>query len=132
MVKFEESMLSAELDYEWARQNMSEEDFRKYYHGRRANISPNVRGEQITHFEKGKWYRADISKIHPIDIHNLKSEYKRSPDFFAVFDGKAHLCIDACSSISNMFLAKFDTSSNVNMGDQLYSYARAVSCWEEL
>lgn len=132
MVKFEESMLSAELDYDWARQNMSEEDFRKYYHGRRANIPPNVRGEQITHFEKGKWYKADVSKVHPIDLYNLKSDYKRDPDFFAVFDGSPHLCIDAHSSACNMFLAKFDTSSEVNMGDQLYSYARAVSCWEEL
>ena len=132
MVKFDESMLSTELDYEWAMHNMSEDDFRKYYHGRRANISTNVKGEQITHFEKGKWYRADISKIHPIDLHNLKSEYKRDTDFFAVFDGLPHLCMDSHSSISNMFLARFDTSNDIDMGDQLYSYARAVSCWEEL
>jgi len=132
MVKFEESMLSMKLDYEWTKQNMSNEDFKKYLYGERKGLLPNVRGEEVTHFEKGKWYRADLSKVCPIDVHNLRSDYRTSPDFFAVFDGQPHLCMDSHSSISNMFLARFDTSNNIDMGDQLYSYARAVSCWEEL
>lgn len=129
MIKFEEWMLTVELDYEWARENMSESDFRLYFYGERA-VQPNIKGQPITHFEKGKWYKADVSKISSWDAHCMKSEYGNHADFMAAYDGSPHLCVASSCSIYNRFLAKFDTSDTTD--GTLYSYARCIDCWEEL
>ena len=106
--------------------------YSRYYsfsYGERV-ISPNIKGQPITHFEKGKWYKADVSKISSWDACCMKSEYGSHADFMAAYDGSPHLCVASSCSIYNRFLAKFDTSDTID--GTLYSYARCIDCWEEL